>query len=205
MAESALLRARVYDPVLRLIHAGNALAVLVLLVSGQVVPGLGWSETATLGWSLHVHAGYALMTGLIARLVWGWVGPGQARWTSLWHPGAWRGAFRHGRWFVAPTAFGHHPVASLAYLVIYAALAVMVVSGLALAAIDRNTGPLYDWLGNAVLWKGGFRMPHAWLQYLVLVFVLAHFSALVLHRRLHGIPVAQAMITGNQYLRRERE
>lgn len=179
------------------------MAVLVLLATGQVGSGLGWGAEATLLWQVHVWSGYGLLTGLVARLTWGLIGPEHARWRALWQPSAWGEALRSRRFFVAPRAFGHHPVASMIYLAVYVGLILMLLTGLALAAIDRNTGPLYDWLGHAALAKPYFRTPHVWGLYPILGFVLVHLSALVLHRRLHGIPVAQAMVSGYQYLRRD--
>jgi cytochrome b len=205
MPEQALQRDKVYDPVLRAIHAGIAATVLILLTSGQLLPGLGWSPDSAAYWRIHVWAGYGLLLGLVGRLVWGVVGPGHAQWRAMWFPHIWRDALRSCRFFVAPVTFGHHPVASLAYLAVYAAMILMVTSGLALAAIDRNTGPLYDWIGHAAILKPLVREPHIWTHYLLLGFVLVHFTALILHRRWHGIPVAQAMLTGNQYLPRDTQ
>lgn len=205
MPVQAFQREKVYDPILRLFHAGIAVAVLTLLTTGQFLPGLGWSPESATYWRVHVWAGYGLALALAGRLVWGLVGPHHARWRAMWFPHVWREALNHRRLFVAPGTFGHHPVASLVYLAVYAALVLMVASGLALAAIDRNTGPLYDWLGHAVMLKPLVRTPHAWTHYLLLGFVFVHFTALILHRRLHGIPVAQAMVTGNQYLPRDTQ
>jgi cytochrome b len=56
-------------------------------------------------------------------------------------------------------------------------------------------------LGFAAEMKSVFRMPHEWLQYLFIAFVVAHLAALVLHERRHGVPLAQAMVSGYQYLK----
>jgi cytochrome b561 len=87
------------------------------------------------------------------------------------------------------------------YLLLYLALLAMAVSGLALAAIDQAYGPLLPWLGYAVELKPVFRLPHEWLQYVFWLFVPAHLAALVLHERLHGVPMAQAMVSGYQYFK----
>ncbi|NTV95396.1 MAG: cytochrome b/b6 domain-containing protein [Thiobacillus sp.] len=204
MPPTGLMRRRVYDPVLRLIHAWNGVAVLLLLGSGELAPRLGLGAEAAGAWRLHVWLGYGLLLGLYARLAWGLLGPAEARWPALWHPDAWRSAWRARRVFVAPERYGHHPVASLAYLLVYAGLSALLLSGLALAAIDRNGGPLYDWLGHAVEAKAYARLPHEAMHYLIWLFVALHLAALVLHRTRHGIPVAQAMVTGHQYLKDER-
>jgi cytochrome b len=83
-------------------------------------------------------------------------------------------------------------------------LLALAVTGLALAAIDQGRGPLYSWLGHDVLHKTLVRIPHEWLGYGVLAFLVAHVAALILHERRHGAPMAQAMVSGYQY-RPERE
>lgn len=204
MERLALRRTRVYDPVLRAIHAWNGLAILLLLGSGEIAPRLDLGADSAGLWLAHVWLGYALLIGLTARLAWGLTGPGQARWPALWHPGAWLSAWRTRRFFTAPASYGHHPIASLAYLLVYAALLAMLASGLALAAIDRNAGPLYDWLGHAVEFKSYAQVPHDLIHYPLWLFLAAHLAALVLHERRHGVPVAQAMVSGYQYLKEDR-
>lgn len=201
MTSTTLVRERVYDPVLRSLHAWNGSVVLLLLVSGQVIPLIGFGADTAVPWTLHTWLGYGLLMGLYARLVWGMVGPRHARWTALWHPTAWIEALSRRRFFVAPQTFGHHPLASGAYLVVYGLLMIMLATGLALAAIDWNTGPLYAWFGHDVMLKVYARLPHEVISYLLILFLVAHLAALVLHPRRHGLPVAQAMVSGYQYLK----
>lgn len=205
MSAVAAIRMPVYDPVLRLIHFWNAGLITILLASGWILPTLGHSvQTYTL-WQLHLFLGYGLIVGLAARVVWGLNGPVHARWRAMWQPAAWRETVGKGRLFVASSLPGHHPVASLAYWHIYLILIFMALSGLALAAIDHNTGPLYELLGHAMDWKAPVRQTHVWLSYLVMAYIALHLSAMVLHRRLHGTPVASAMITGYQTLPTSQE
>jgi Ni/Fe-hydrogenase 1 B-type cytochrome subunit len=201
MASVLLKRVRVYDPVLRVIHAWNALNIVLLVITGQIADALELAWPAAALWHIHLWLGYALILGFSARLIWAFVGPDAARWRALWHPAAWYAGLRDKRFFTAPEALGHHPHASAGYLVIYAALLTMAASGLALAAIDQGTGPLYALLGHAAELKASFRLPHDWLQYVFIVFIFAHLGALILHERRHGIPVAQAMVSGYQYIK----
>lgn len=205
MESLELRRERVYDPVLRLIHAWNALLVVLLLLSSQWAKWLefGWEVPAL--WRIHLWLGYLLLVGLVARFTWGVVGPEHARWAALWHPAAWRDALRRRSFFTAPSGIGHHPQASLAYLIFYGLAWVMAITGLALAAIDQGHGPLFEALGHGFLLKPLFRTPHDWLEELLLAFVVVHLAALILHERRHGIPLAQGMVSGYQYLKEEEE
>ena len=200
MEQVRFLRGRVYDPVLRGIHAWNGLLILLLLLSGQWLPRLDFPAGRTLLWHAHIVLGYGLLLGWSARLAWGLAGPQHARWSSMWHPHAWLQALRSRQVFTAPRSFGHHPQASAVYLLVYVLLAVMLASGLLLAAAAQNTGPLYARFGHDAAVKAMARVPHAWAQYPLWLFLFIHLGTLVLHERRHGVPVAQAMISGYQYL-----
>jgi cytochrome b len=203
--ESRLLsRTRVYDPLLRIIHAWNAILIVLLLASSQLAAWLAFSWEVAALWRLHLWCGYLLFIGLVARLVWGLVGPSHARWSDQWRPAAWFDAVRKRQFFSPPQALGHHPLASLAYLAFYAMAWCLAMTGLALAAIDQGVGPLYEILGYAFESEAWFRTPHDWLEEGILAFVIVHLAALIVHERRHGIPVAQAMVSGYQY-RKEKE
>jgi cytochrome b len=52
--------------------------------------------------------------------------------------------------------------------------------------------------------KDWFKTPHDVLEEFVLGFVVLHIAALILHEVSHGVPLAQAMVSGYQY-REEKE
>ncbi|HSJ79686.1 MAG TPA: cytochrome b/b6 domain-containing protein [Thiobacillus sp.] len=197
MSHSKTQSRRVYDPLLRALHWAIALSVVALIASSQLAEVFedGPLETAT--WNLHILAGYGLTAALMARLLWGMVGPASARWQDLWHPATWKNSLKNLR---LPSAHrvGHDPVASLAYLFAYGVMALMVVSGLGLAASELNTGPLAAWLGNAGWAEDVMEDPHEVGFALMLGFVGLHMAALVFHQ-LRGERVAQSMVTGKQY------
>jgi len=205
MVRLSLIREKVYDPVLRIIHLWIGLTILLLLLSSQVAKWVAFTPDAAALWRFHVWLGYGLLLGLCARVSWALYGPKHANWRQLWTWRAWLAALRQHTFFTAPTRFGHHPLATAAYLAFYATAAVMVLTGLALAAIDQGQGPLYPWLGHDVLRKPWFRWPHDVLEEFILVFVFIHIAALILHEERHGIPLAQAMVSGYQYREQDRE
>lgn len=186
---------RVYDPLLRLTHWWVALAILVLLATSQLAEFFEHTASADAVWSVHIGAGYALAAGLLTRVLWGLVGPWSARWRDLWHPVAWRGMLRL-RW--PEPRFGHDAAASLGYLAAYSLMVLMVLTGLGLAAVEFDAGPLAGWLGGAEWLEDIFEGPHEFGYVALLIFIGLHLSALVWHR-LRGERVAQSMVTGNQY------
>lgn len=191
---------RVYDPVLRLLHGVNALLITLLGLGGVAADTLSPGPVTAWLHATHGLLGAALVVGLLGRLVWGWVGPAHARWRDLWHPGHWRAGLAKGRFFTRPERLGHHPTASLAYLLVYGLLAALAASGLVLLATTQGLGPLATQLAWDARLTDLLRDPHRWAGWAVLGFVFVHLSALVLHARLHRTPVAQSMWTGVQYL-----
>jgi len=204
MARQVLTREKVYDPVIRILHAWNGLAIILLVITSLAAEGLEYTPEAAALWRFHVWTGYALILGLVGRVAWGINGPEHARLSTLWQWQAWTAAARSRRFFTEPQGFGHHPLASGAYLVFYGMVLVLAVSGLALAAIEQGRGPLMTWLGHDVTLKYLFKSPHDFLEEFVWGFVILHIAALILHEARHGAPMAQAMVSGYQY-RKEKE
>jgi Ni/Fe-hydrogenase 1 B-type cytochrome subunit len=203
MRQAILRRHKVYDPVLRIIHGWNALAIFALLATAEAARWTAYSPDSESLWRVHVWLGYGLMLGLAARLIWGISGPAHARWREMWQPGEWLAALRGRQWFAAPAQPGHHPLASAAYVGLYAVLAIMAATGLALAALEQNTGPLAQWMDYRLQYRTLIKEPHEILEYAVLIFVLLHLAMLIVHEKMHGLPMAQAMISGYQYERKD--
>lgn len=192
---------QVYDPLLRALHWIIALSVVALIASSQLAEAFEHGPYETVIWNLHILAGYGLTVALLTRLLWGLVGPASARWQDLWHPATWKDSLKKLR---LPRAHrvGHDPVASLAYLFAYGVMALMVVTGLGLAASEFQAGPLAGWLGNVGWVEDVTEDPHEAGFILLLGFVGLHMAALVFHQ-LRGERVAQSMVTGKQYLEAE--
>ncbi len=191
-------RQKVYDPILRLIHLWNGLAIVFLMatiwLSELFEKGVG-EDTL---WQLHIYIGYALVIGIVARLAWGIVGPRHARFSDMWHPAVWWNAVRHFKLQVKPR-FGHNTLASGAYLLVYLLLIIMAITGLGLAAIEHSMGPFNTLLGDMAWLEDVFEEPHELIYYLLMGFVVIHIAALMWHEHKDKAPLAQAMVTGYQY------
>jgi len=198
MNVTALDKRKVYDPTLRLMHAWNGIAVLGLIATALLAEGFEHGGSEERIWRIHVLFGYGLTVGLTARLVWGLLGPQSARFRDMWHPSVWKRALLSLR-IPASKRYGHNELASAAYLAVYLALGFMVLTGLALAAIEQGSGPLTPWLFDAVGLKEVFKEPHEAIAWLVGGFVCLHFAGLYYHERIERIPTARSMLTGWQY------
>jgi cytochrome b len=189
---------RAFDPLLRALHWVLALSIVGLIATSQLAEAFEHGPYEETIWNLHILAGYVLTSGLLARLLWGLVGPSSARWKDMWHPAVWKDSLKNLR---LPRAHrvGHDPLASLAYLFAYGVMALMVATGMGLAASEFQTGPLAAWLGGAAWLEDVLGEPHELGFALMLGFIGLHMAALAFHQ-LRGERVAQSMVTGKQYL-----
>ncbi len=194
---------RVFDPLLRVLHWTIALSIVLLIATSQLAEGFEHGPYEKTFWNLHILIGYTLTAGLLTRLLWGLVGPASARWRDLWHPAIWKDSLRNLRLPKVHRA-GHDPLASLGYLFAYGVMALMVVTGLGLAASEFQAGPLAGWLGDAAWLEDVLGEPHEFGFALMLGFIGLHLAALVFHQW-RGERVAQSMVTGKQYLGVENE
>ncbi|MEW5850916.1 MAG: cytochrome b/b6 domain-containing protein [Myxococcota bacterium] len=204
MVELRLERRKVYDGLLRAVHAVIGLSVVGLGATALFAETLEKGPARRAVWEAHALTGYVLAAALVVRVIWGLVGPRSARWSDLWHPRAWLQILR-GRW-PRSEGFGHDVAASGAYLVVYALLALMVLSGLALAGLELGMGPLAAWLFDRVWLEELFEEPHEVGALLIAAFTVLHVGALIWHEWRERRPVAQAMVSGYQYrvISRER-
>lgn len=152
-------------------------------------------------WSVHHHhsdwhiwSGCAILTLLIFRLLWGFVGSSTARWTSFIRGPAGILAHLRGEW----NGIGHTPLGGLSVIAIFFALFVQV--GLGLISEDGDgiyTGPLSGLVSIAASDKA--RNIHALWFNLVLALIILHVAAIVYYR-LRGLKLTKPMITGGALL-----
>jgi cytochrome b len=148
-------------------------------------------------WSVHNHhtdwhiwSGCAILTLLIFRLLWGFVGSSTARFASFVRGPRGVADYLRGRW----SGIGHNPLGALSVLVLFAALAVQV--GLGLVAEDEDglfTGPLYRLVSIDTSDKA--RDLHELWFNVILGLIVLHVVAIIYYR-LRGRPLTKAMITG---------
>ena len=148
-------------------------------------------------WSVHNHhtdwhiwSGCAILTLLIFRLLWGFVGSSTARFaTFVRGPGAIRDYFK-GRW----SGIGHNPLGALSVIALFLAVAVQV--GLGLVSEDEDgiyTGPLYRLVSTETSDKA--RDIHELWFNVILGLIVLHLAAIIFYR-LRGKHLTKPMITG---------
>lgn len=121
MAEGSA--ARGWDPLVRFTHWGIAAAVIL---NGLILGD---------GGQAHIVAGYVALSLLALRLLWGFVGTEEARFSAF--PPSPSGAMAHIRRIASgkvETHRSHNPLGALMVYTLWAALAVVIATGLAMEA-----------------------------------------------------------------------
>ncbi len=190
-----------WDPIVRLTHWGLALVVLL----NAAVTGEG--DTA------HVWVGYVGLALMAVRLVWGIVGPAEARFSAF--PPSPRAALAH----LADLAWGrpraypsHNPAGAMMAYALWAALAVTIGTGIAIT----GTGPGARADHDAAFARGDWSVlaherpfvddetgelledVHEMAANLVLVLVLIHVAGVALESRALGRNLLRPMLAGRR-------
>jgi cytochrome b len=184
----SLIRVRVWDLPTRVFHWATALCVVGLLVTGTV----GGSAM-----TFHFRFGYALLSLLLFRILWGVVGGHWSRFSSfIFGPRALL-AYLRGQ-HPASHSVGHSPLGALSVWAMLGVLMLQVGTGLVSDDEIATTGPLSHLVSNAVVSLASSY--HTVIGKLaVLAMVLLHVGAIVVYtRRQKGL--AAAMLHGDKQL-----
>lgn len=179
-----LHRVRIWDLPTRLFHWALALCIVGSVVS---------VKAGDMQW--HFRFGYAILTLLVFRLMWGFTGPHHARFASF--PPRLRAAWRSLRGH-APHRAGHSPAGALS---VYALL---------LVSAFQATSGLFS--NDGIMWDGPLRKLvsgsssdfitglHQGNRIVLLALIALHVLAIVWYRLRRGQRLTSAMITGDQHL-----
>jgi cytochrome b len=178
-------KVRVWDLPTRLFHWSLAACVVALVVSGQI-------GDAAMVW--HFRLGYAVLSLLLFRLVWGFVGGRWSRFSAfVVGPAA---VWRYVRGGTGPQSVGHNPLGALSVLAMLGFLALQVATGLFSDDEVATTGPLAKmapsvWVGRATHYHSAVG------KYIVIGLVLMHIAALVFYRVRRKQKLVRAMVLGD--------
>jgi cytochrome b len=184
----SLIRVRVWDLPTRIFHWATALCVVGLLVTGTV----GGSAM-----TFHFRFGYALLSLLLFRILWGVVGGHWSRFSSFIFGHRALLAYLRGQ-HPASHSVGHSPLGALSVWAMLGVLMLQVGTGLVSDDEIATTGPLSHLVPNAVVSLASSY--HTVIGKLAaLAMVLLHVGAIVVYtRRQKGL--AAAMVHGDKQL-----
>jgi len=179
---------RVWDVPTRLFHWA-----LVILI------GVSWLSESLDWMRLHFLSGYSVITLLLFRLAWGFVGSETARFSHfIRSPIAALRHLAHLPRREPDTEIGHNAAGGWMVLAMLALLMVQAATGLC-ANDDANTeGPLFDYVGKDLSdWLSHI---HSVNFTLIQIAVLAHIGAIVTYAVVKRHDLVRPMITGRKLL-----
>ncbi len=188
-ARNILADEQIWDPAIRLFHW----SLVVAVVGGWLLGHFG-----PLQMTLHFWAGYAVGALILFRLMWGFVGPRNARFASfLRGPGAVMAYVRSLPKRAAGWATGHNPLGGWSVVAMLLVLAGQVATGLILDPEDYiNTGPLAE--AVPAEWSRWALGMHHRLGVVLLVLVALHVAAILFYRFWKREDLVTPMVTGRR-------
>lgn len=182
---------RIWDPLVRVFHWSLAVAFLVAYLS----------EDDFL--DIHTFAGYTVLSLLILRLVWGFIGSRHARFADFVRPpGAAVAYVKASLLGEARRYLGHNPAGGLMIVVMMLSLMITSVTGIATLGTEESAGPLAALMSNTPRGVGkAVEQVHEFFANFTLLLVLGHLAGVLFESVVHRENLVRAMITGDKPLR----
>jgi cytochrome b len=144
---------------------------------------------------VHVWAGYVVGALIVARVVWGLIGPRYARFSDfVYGPVA---TLRYVRDLIllrSPRYLGHSPGGGAMVMLLLVFLAATVLTGLLVYGGEQQAGPLAGMLSKDT--GEAIEEVHEVVANITLALVIAHIAAVALASFVHRENLVSAMITG---------
>jgi cytochrome b len=188
---NSLYRIRIWDLPTRGFHI-----LLMLCVAGLIATG----EISGNAMQLHFWLGYAVLTLVLFRIVWGFVGGHWSRFVNFWPTPAKLSSYVQAIRTQQPThSVGHNPLGALSVLGILGILLLQVLSGFMSDDEISNAGPWTalvpgDWVSLATEYHSEIG------KTLLIVLVVLHVGAVLYHKRVKHDDLITPMITGDKVL-----
>jgi len=177
----------VWDLPTRVFHWALVILVAAAWLTGE---GEGWQFV------LHTYFGYGILTALLFRLAWGFIGSRHARFNDFVY--AWPAVRDHAKrlLLMRPRPFlGHNPLGGWMIVLLLVALAGIVGTGL-FGAEDEVSGPLAHMLPRDA--AHALAELHESLTSILLVLIAVHVAGIVVETALTRDNLVHAMITGRK-------
>lgn len=216
---SSIKSVYVYEAPVRIWHWINALAIMVLAVTGYFIgsplptmPGEA-SDHFVMGYIRFAHftSGYVLAIGLLGRIYWAVVGNHHARelfWVPIFQRAYWHELVGMLKWYAflsdRPGRYvGHNPLARFAMVFGFMLLSVfMIVTGFALYGEGSQMGSWQERLfGWVIPLMGQSQDVHTWHHlglWGLVMFVILHVYAAIREDIMGRSSVISTMISGHR-------
>ena len=182
---------RVWDLPLRLFHW-----LLVLCIIGSIV-------SANLGGNAmqwHAYFGYTILTLLIFRIVWGFIGSTHARFNSFFPSPKSILNYLQGK---APRVLGHNPLGAMSVFALLLVLSIQVITGLFSDDEIAFQGPLAKYVSNSTV--SLLSVAHEWNHLLIYALITIHIAAIIYYKKFKGEDLITPMISGDKEINPSEE
>ncbi|MFM2275721.1 MAG: hypothetical protein RL211_1593 [Pseudomonadota bacterium] len=182
-------RVRVWDLPTRVFHWALVLSMIGLVVTSQIGGN-------AMQW--HFKFGYAVLSLLLFRIIWGLIGGRWSRFVSFSYPpsailGYWRGEKR------LEYSVGHSPVAAGSVFAMLLALLAQVVSGLMSDDQIAAAGPMTQYVSGAIVsLSTGYHKEVG--KFILIALVLLHLAAIGFYFFKKKVNLVSPMIHGDKTL-----
>ena len=175
---------RVWDLPLRLFHW-----LLVACIVGSLISvNIGGNAI-----EYHAYFGYSILTLLIFRIVWGFVGSTHARFASFFPSPAKIMNYLQGN---SPRVLGHNPIGALSVFALLFVLCVQVFTGLFVDDEIAFQGPFAKYASNSVV--SFLSEIHEGNQVVIYTLITIHIAAIWAYKKFKGENLIKPMITGDK-------
>lgn len=175
---------RVWDLPIRLFHW-----LLVLCIIGSFV-------TVNIGGNAiewHAYFGYNVLTLLIFRIIWGFVGSTHARFTAFFPTKKAIIDYLQGKY---PRSLGHNPVGAVSVFALLLVLCVQVTTGLFVDDEIAFQGLLAKYVSSSV--SSFLSEIHEGNQVVILTLITIHIAAIWFYKKFKDENLIKPMINGNK-------
>lgn len=193
--DDTVVRVYVWQAPVRIAHWLIVLSLIVLSFTGYYIhrPFIisRNSGAFTMGTVRFIHevAGFVLISALLIRIYWFFVGNKYARWRAFIPitKAQWRGIGTMLKFYLflrwrAPEEVGHNPLAAFVYLIVYLLIFVQIITGLALFTWVLHTSPwttLFGWIPRWISIQY-LREIHYFLMFIFMAFMIHHVYSAIL-------------------------
>ena len=175
---------RVWDLPIRLFHW-----LLVACVLGSLIcVNIGGNA---IQW--HAYFGYSILTLLIFRIIWGFIGSTHARFASFLPN---REAITNYLQGKSPRFLGHNPIGALSVFALLLVLSIQAVTGLFVDDEIAFQGPLSKYLSESSV--SFFSEMHESNQVVIYILIAIHIAAIWYYKKLKGEDLIRPMISGDK-------
>lgn len=181
---------KVWDLAVRFFHWSLAIAFIVAYISeGEPI-------------SVHIWAGYTVLSLVAFRILWGFIGTQHARFISfVFSP---RVAFRYLKDSLLRRStryLGHNPAAGAMIILLLVSLILTTLSGVAVYGAVESLGPLATWLANGSEQQEDIlKEVHEFFANFTLLLVFVHVAGVLTESLIHRENLIKSMFTGRKRL-----